>query len=149
MQSKSANKFLGVLNTRYDGNIRVEHLEHLLHPRFLGINGRRIKKIPKEIGALKMLQTLDLSESIILELPSSCSLPTQLVCLRIVFDYTLHNPEMFSVGRLTSLEELSIQFNVWNKAPRKLVKELGSLRELRVLDGKMRRRAYEICWSLY
>ncbi|XP_066342386.1 disease resistance protein RGA5-like [Miscanthus floridulus] len=128
-------------STIYYSRVRIEHLGHLLHLRFLGLNGMGIEKIseeigiPEEIGALKLVQTLDLFESLVLELPSSSSLPTQLVCLRIVFDDSVCDTEMFSVGRLTSLEELSIQFSIRCKAARRLVKELGSLRELRVLDA--------------
>jgi disease resistance protein RPM1 len=141
----SSFKFLRVLNIGYYGDIiidgsllQVEPLGQLLHLRFLGVNGRRVEKISEEIGALKMLQTLDLLRSRILSLPSSSSLPTQLVCLRIVFDYSVRDAEMFSVRRLTSREELSLQFSVLNKAPRRLVKEPGSLRELRVLDALIR-----------
>jgi disease resistance protein RPM1 len=50
--------------------------------------------------------------------------------------------EKFSVGRLTSLEDLSINLDTIDdsvessiKASRRLLKELGSLRELRVLDA--------------
>lgn len=75
-----------------------------------------------------MLQTLDFMESFILELASSCNLPTQLVCLRIVFDCRIPDDEGFSVGRLTSLEELS--FIRVRKASRRFVKELRSMREL-------------------
>jgi disease resistance protein RPM1 len=141
----SSFKLLRVLNIggyyslRIGSVLRVEPLGQLLHLRFLGINERQIQKIPKEIGGLKMLQTLDLMESWILEAPSNSSFPTQLLCLRIFIKYSFDDSgaEMFSVGRLTSLEELSIGLSrrCEPEASRRLVKELGSLRELRVLNA--------------
>jgi disease resistance protein RPM1 len=75
----SSFKLLRVLNiggyysNRIGSVLRVEPLGQLLHLRFLGINGRQIEKIPKGIGALKMLQTVDLGESWLLEMPSNSS----------------------------------------------------------------------------
>jgi disease resistance protein RPM1 len=134
-------KIGGYYNNTTGTVLRVEPLGQLLHLRFLGINGRRIEKIPKEIGALKMLQTLDLMESWIQEAPSNSSFPTQLLSLYIVIigSFDDSDAEMFSVGRLTSLEVLSIQFSLSRRgepeASRRFVKELGSLRELRVLHA--------------
>ncbi|WVZ48896.1 LOW QUALITY PROTEIN: hypothetical protein U9M48_000290 [Paspalum notatum var. saurae] len=103
---------------------------------YLSLRKTLTDKVPEEIGVLRFLQTLDLWGSIIVETPSSSSLPTQLVCLRITFDDTSDNAAVASVERLTSLEELSIGVIPWNCRNRRwLVKELGNLRELRVLNA--------------
>ncbi|CAL5017691.1 unnamed protein product [Urochloa decumbens] len=94
-------------------------------------------RVPEEIGALKFLQVLDLSGSELPELPSSCSSLKQLACLRI----TLTDPDaldgkVFSVEGMTSLEEL--EMTAWCDEPRRrLVKNLGCLRELRVLSASI------------
>ncbi|KAJ1277289.1 hypothetical protein BS78_05G283700 [Paspalum vaginatum] len=122
---------------RTDGcSICIEYLGNLFHLRYLSLRGTHIDKIPKEVGALRFLQTLDLEKSFIVETPSSCSFPIQLVCLRITFDDL--QPADASVGwleRLTSLEELSLAVDPCQYTPmRWAAKELGSLRELRVLN---------------
>ncbi|KAJ1256680.1 hypothetical protein BS78_K335200 [Paspalum vaginatum] len=114
--------------------LRVEHVGNLLHLRYLSLSGTRIQRITEEIGGLRFLQTLDLLRSGIEETPSGSSLPTQLVCLRITFDLSSgpadNNGEVGWVGRLTSLEELLIH-------ERYQWKEIGSLRELRVLNASI------------
>ncbi|KAJ1256685.1 hypothetical protein BS78_K335500 [Paspalum vaginatum] len=116
--------------------LRVEHVRrHLLHLRYLSLRGTHIRRIPKEIGGLRFLQTMDLLKCYIEETPQRSSLPTQLVCLHITFGYRSgpsddNNGEIGWVGRLTSLEELIIHERYhW--------KEIGSLRELRVLEASI------------
>ncbi|WVZ48961.1 hypothetical protein U9M48_000346 [Paspalum notatum var. saurae] len=113
--------------------LRVEHVGHLLHLRYLSLRRTHIQRIPEEIGGLKFLQTVDLEGCNIVETPSGSSLPTQLVCLRIKFDPSgpaANNGDVGWVGRLTSLEELFID-------ERYQWKELGSLRKLRVLNANI------------
>ncbi|TVT96845.1 hypothetical protein EJB05_57920, partial [Eragrostis curvula] len=43
-----------------NGCIPLEHLENLVHLRYLGLRDLDISELPEEIGALKFLQTLDL-----------------------------------------------------------------------------------------
>ncbi|WVZ48975.1 hypothetical protein U9M48_000360 [Paspalum notatum var. saurae] len=125
---EKCNHFLGC-------HLRVEHVGHLLHLRYFSLRGAFIQRIPEEIGGLRFLQTLDLEGCYISELPSGSSLPIQLVCLRISFDDcsgpAANTGEVGWVGRLTSLEELSII----NERCR--WKELGSLRKLRVLNANI------------
>nr|CAB3490408.1 unnamed protein product [Digitaria exilis] len=91
-------------------------------------------KVPEEIGALKVLQTLDLWRSYIEELPSSMSSLTQLMCLSITFSPAYDSSKAVWLESLTSLEELQIE--VFSPtAGRWLVKDLGSLKELRVLKA--------------
>ncbi|KAJ1256687.1 hypothetical protein BS78_K335700 [Paspalum vaginatum] len=109
--------------------LRVEHVGKLLHLRYLELSGTPIHRVPEEIGALRLLQTLDLLGSEINETPSSSSLPIQLLCLRISLYYVRHYGERGWVERLTSLEELFIDDRSFQW------KELTSLRELRVLNA--------------
>jgi Leucine-rich repeat (LRR) protein len=111
--------------------VNLEHVDKLLHLRYLGVNFTSINgELPKGIGNLKFLQTLDIGgvDDYGTELPSSLGLLTQLICLRI-------GGIMLSNGvieKLTSLEELQIYCCGHMAGP--FVKELGKLHELRVLD---------------
>ncbi|EES10297.1 hypothetical protein BDA96_05G243800 [Sorghum bicolor] len=134
-----------------DGSsVRIEHLGRLLLLRFLSLRGTRIGRIPEGIGALSFLQTLDFLGSDISEMPSSGVLPKQLVCLCITFaaerktpsghlaKQTVFGGTVFSVEVMTSLEELTIEFIgrscLLADPVGWLVKGLGCLRELRVLN---------------
>ncbi|CAL4982478.1 unnamed protein product [Urochloa decumbens] len=124
---------------RNGSRLRIEHLGLLVHLRYLSLRGTKIDKIPEEIGGLRMLQTLVLVHSDIVELPSSIRLLTQLVCLNVTLGRARPSVEMgtskevASVRELTSLEELYIGFRDVRWSTRRLLKELSSLRELRVL----------------
>ncbi|RLM98980.1 hypothetical protein C2845_PM06G06830 [Panicum miliaceum] len=115
----------------------LDHVGSLLHLRYLRLAssvGKTKIKLPREVRYLKFLQTLDLWKFRINELPEEVGLLTQLVCLRV--GPRTRIPDGL-IGKLTSLQELvrwppadddyddarGIQF----------VKELGMLRELRVL----------------
>jgi len=111
----------------------LKHLGDLVHLRYFRVSD--ICELPKEIEALKFLQTLDLEDNRIVELPSSIGQLTQLVCLR-----SSGNMWRFVdgvIGNLKSLEELTLEiysdFNgksAWGD----LLTELGNLTSLRVLN---------------
>jgi hypothetical protein len=107
-------------------------LGRLLHLRYLRLESTT--KLPREIRYLKFLQTLDLRNSNIEELPVEVGLLTQLLCLRA-------NPRAGVpaglIGKLTSLQELGISGFGGEEATMQFVKELGLLRELRVLSTRI------------
>jgi disease resistance protein RPM1 len=87
--------------------------------RYLGIKcGGSIPKLSKQITNLKFLQTLVVSGTLLVNIV----LPTQLLCLHA--GWSVPN----GIEKLTSLEELRVAGYT-----KMFVKELGSLRELRVL----------------
>ncbi|CAO1943300.1 unnamed protein product [Urochloa humidicola] len=130
-------------NTTDSSCIHIEHVGHLIHLRYFSLNGTRIDKVPEEIGALKLLQTLDLWGNLIKELPLSISLLTRLLCLRIILHLKASDSydEADWLERLTSLEELQVQYvdikgQFYGPSGRWLVKNLGRMRELRVLKAE-------------
>ncbi|XP_062181747.1 disease resistance protein RGA5-like isoform X2 [Phragmites australis] len=123
-------RVLAIENCRFGEDCHLENLGNLLHLRYLGLSGTNIRELPKEIEDLKFLQTLDVAETSITELPASVVLLTQLVCLRADW---LNLSVSDGIGKLTSLEELRMHAVCDDKSQRRFVKELGSLRELRVL----------------
>ena len=117
-------RVLAIENCRFKGYrlICVEPLGDLLHLRYLCIR-TDLQKIPEETGALRFLQTLDLC-AYVHETSWTSTLPAQLLC----FSFKLLGVHKIPcLERLTSLEELS--------GDQLHAKELGSLRELRVLDA--------------
>ncbi|XP_062211497.1 disease resistance protein RGA5-like [Phragmites australis] len=108
----------------------LEHIAKLLHLRYFGLSHTPTRKLPKEIGRLRFLQTLLLDDTGIKELPASVRLLTQLICLRV--DEKTRVPDW--IGELTSLVELEMCHGADNKcSTRWFVKELGNLTNLRVL----------------
>ncbi|CAN6372127.1 unnamed protein product [Urochloa humidicola] len=116
----------------------LKHLGDLHHLRYLGIKRTGICKLPEEIGCLKFLEALDLSDNFSLwELPLAIGSLEQLVYLRAT---SLEFP-MGIIGKLTSLVELQIRGQIrWgllrpknNEDPIKYFTEIGNLRNLRVL----------------
>nr|TKV99357.1 hypothetical protein SEVIR_8G038000v2 [Setaria viridis] len=105
----------------------LDHLWSLLQLRYLGL-GLGLIELPRKVRYLKFLQTLDLRGSFVKELPNGVGLLTQLVCLRS--DCETRVPAGL-IGKLTSLQELAIHPTA--NARMHFVKELGLLRELRVL----------------
>jgi hypothetical protein len=127
----------------------AKHLGNLLHLRYLRLKGTNMPELPKEIGALRFLQTLDLVENFFKEeLPSTIGMLTQLVCLRVC-GWTQWGTSVPSgvIEKLTSLEELQllVQCDV-DELDDSLfdMNELGSLSELRALTI----RAIEINQSM-
>ncbi|XP_066363757.1 uncharacterized protein [Miscanthus floridulus] len=105
----------------------LDHLGSLLHLRYLRVEN--INKLP-EVAYLRFLQTLDLRNSWMKELPEEVGLLTQLVCLRC--SYQTRVPAGL-IGKLTSLQELRISCGGEDAIIMQFVKELGLLKELRVL----------------
>jgi disease resistance protein RPM1 len=108
----------------------LKHLGKLLLLRFLGLSNTFVRELPEEIGNLKFLQTLELERSGVEELPASMGGLRGLMCLNA--DWTTSVPDW--IGKLTSLQQLVMypSFGDENSA-RWFAKELGNLRELRVL----------------
>ncbi|WVZ96527.1 hypothetical protein U9M48_042157 [Paspalum notatum var. saurae] len=110
----------------------LDHLGSLVHLRYLRLEleNTNITKLPREVRYLKFLQKLDLWRSCdIEELPEEVGLLKQLVCLRVSSVGTRIPTGV--IGKLTSLQELWMKPNP--AAAMQFVKELGLLRELRVL----------------
>lgn len=127
---------LALEECRFMEGYRLTHLGELLHLRYLGLAYTPICEIPKEIEALQFLQTLELAGTGIKELPSSIGFLTQMVCLHGDRS-TTRIPGDGIIGKMTSLEELWVcpaANNDNNKSAKQFVKELGNLKELRVLD---------------
>ncbi|CAL4942880.1 unnamed protein product [Urochloa decumbens] len=125
-------KLLRVLYLEDCGHIPFyEHVGDLLHLRYLGIREHDEVnwELPKEIGAVKFLQVLYLEGVRGLLLPSSVGMLTQLVCLR-ARNMSLPGGKIMN---LTSLQELDIVPGDDDKSMGQFVKDLGNLRELRVL----------------
>ncbi|TVU23470.1 hypothetical protein EJB05_25839, partial [Eragrostis curvula] len=114
-----------------EGFIHLEHLESLIHLRYLGLRSTHINELPKRIGALKSLQTLDINDTSIKELPSSIGQATQLICLCAGMAKVPNGV----IEKLTFMEELEI--SVHEDTVGKFVRELGNLRELRVLKAEL------------
>ncbi|GJN25821.1 hypothetical protein PR202_gb13701 [Eleusine coracana subsp. coracana] len=136
-------KLLRVLALEYCNDVNLEHVENLLHLRYLGLNGTKTCKLPEGVGALKLLQTLDFDlvfnkekEDAPDKLPSSLGLLTDLICLRAGLAMVPNGV----IKKLTSLEELHMSTTYddkHNKAgyytSRQFVEDLGNQCELRVL----------------
>ncbi|XP_066337469.1 disease resistance protein PIK6-NP-like isoform X1 [Miscanthus floridulus] len=111
----------------------LEHLGKLVHLRYLGLRGTNVEELPEAIGALKLLQTLDLEDTELHQLLSSVSLLTRLVCIRC--DECTKVPDGF-LQKVTSLEELQISVRMLSfESKRQFLKELGNQSLLRVLRG--------------
>jgi hypothetical protein len=100
----------------------------LIHLRYLGLGGTYIWGLKIEIGHLRYLQTLDLTDTDISALPCGVTQLRQLKCLRCFALRGLKSPK--GVGNLTSLEELWLG-KVYSFP--NFTKELSKLTELRVL----------------
>ncbi|CAM0146814.1 unnamed protein product [Urochloa decumbens] len=134
--------FLRVLQMVYcrEGTM-LDYLGSLLHLRYLQLSYMGINELPKEVRYLRFLQTLDLRNCAdIKELPDDVGLLTQLVCLRLAWDTRV---PVGLIGKLTALQELWMgpaaaaaddDDDDVAAVTMQFVKELGKLRELRILD---------------
>uniref|UniRef100_A0A0D9XTB2 Disease resistance R13L4/SHOC-2-like LRR domain-containing protein n=1 Tax=Leersia perrieri TaxID=77586 RepID=A0A0D9XTB2_9ORYZ len=91
---------------RKGGDLNLSHIVKLFHLRYLGLRDARIGEIPVGIEKLQLLQTLDLEDSDIEELPSAVFQLGHLMCLRV--DLKTKLPKLpDGKGHLTSLQVLS------------------------------------------
>ncbi|CAN6339077.1 unnamed protein product [Urochloa humidicola] len=115
-------------------------LGSLSHLRYLGLSTNSVyecdrdnpDQLPVEIGKLRFLQTLDVSQTGVEELPSSIVEVRQLICLRGSDAEVTRLPRRLK--NLTSLEVLE-RVVVTTKC---IAEELGHLTQLRVLDVSTR-----------
>uniref|UniRef100_A0A0D9V0Q2 AAA+ ATPase domain-containing protein n=1 Tax=Leersia perrieri TaxID=77586 RepID=A0A0D9V0Q2_9ORYZ len=96
-----------------------------LHLRYLGLRDTRITEV-QDIGKLQFLQTLDLADTRIEELPATVFRLGKLMSLNV--QYRTKIPR--GIGNVVSLEELS---DISTHDSPDLVKELRNLTKLRVL----------------
>uniref|UniRef100_A0A0D3EQZ0 Uncharacterized protein n=1 Tax=Oryza barthii TaxID=65489 RepID=A0A0D3EQZ0_9ORYZ len=112
-------------------NLNLRHVGKLSHLRYLGLRRTYIAELPKEIGNLKVLQTLDIRGAHgIRELPPAITGLRQLMCLRLDWDTRL--PRNGGLATLTSLEEMT-GLRVRRDSADGVVRELRCLKKLRVL----------------
>ncbi|EEC66502.1 hypothetical protein OsI_32611 [Oryza sativa Indica Group] len=147
MPSLSSFKMIRVLDLEdcdlgKSNQLHLMHVGHLLQLRYLGLRGTRtikwskhgdgeigtdvIRELPTQIGKLEFLQTLDLVESGIKELPVTVVQLRRLMCLHVDYHTRLPN----GLGKMTALEELSY---ISTSHFVDIVKELRQLTRLRVL----------------
>ncbi|KAL6890152.1 hypothetical protein ACP4OV_008915 [Aristida adscensionis] len=118
---------------------QIDGLLNLLHLRCLVLKDTEIASLPKEIGKLHYLQTIDLRNSRISELPSTFVQLRQLMQLYI--DRSVMLPVGF--GAMKALQALT--YIGVSKSPY-FIEELGNLTELRTLHisvSGIRHRSYK------
>ncbi|WVZ98263.1 hypothetical protein U9M48_043728 [Paspalum notatum var. saurae] len=106
----------------------LKYLGNLLHLRHLGLRDTCIDHLPKEIGNLQFLQTLDVEGNGIYSLPSSTTLLRHLLRLHIGKETRVPK----GIESPTALEELS-----WlgiHDASTCIIEELGHLNNMRSLE---------------
>ncbi|KAF8700222.1 hypothetical protein HU200_034602 [Digitaria exilis] len=117
---------LRVLDLEVCSGHKIEDICNLVHLRYLRLSGAHCVEVPKQIGNLQFLQTLDLKKTKIKALPSTL---VQLRWLaRLCVDRLTQLPE--GIGSMPSLEEVS-EVDI-TKYPN-LMEGLGKLCKLRVL----------------
>ncbi|XP_073363677.1 disease resistance protein Pik-2-like [Aegilops tauschii subsp. strangulata] len=84
------------------GDCKLKHLGKLKGLKYVRLAGTPVAELPKKIRHLKLLQTLDVTETGVTELPSFVEELTKLRCLRAGKGTRL----MGRIGVLASLEEL-------------------------------------------
>ncbi|GJM94665.1 hypothetical protein PR202_ga11334 [Eleusine coracana subsp. coracana] len=123
-------RILDLRGCKLNGLASLGFVGSLSHLRYLGLSssGDIPDQLPIDIGKLRFLQTLDLSETRVLELPSSVITGLgQLMCLRC---YRVGTRLPDGLKKLTSLEVLQ-QVDLTSKC---IAEELGHLTQLRVLE---------------
>ncbi|XP_039855295.1 uncharacterized protein LOC120713382 [Panicum virgatum] len=100
----------------------------LVHLRYLRLVDSSIKRLEGDIGRMKSLKTLDLSLTLIEQLPAGVTKLKQLVHLFVPFTVTLPK----GIGKMEALEELSV-LNAIKTSPEAL-EELEKLEKLKFED---------------
>ncbi|EEC68267.1 hypothetical protein OsI_36302 [Oryza sativa Indica Group] len=123
----SGFRVLRVLDLGDCSSQNIDNIDNLVHLRYLRLRGTHYNKLPKEIGNLRFLQTLDIKQTRIKELPSTVVHLTQL--MRLMVDTWTKLPN--GIGNMECLEHLSeIDTSMYPS----LMKELSDLPKLRVLE---------------
>uniref|UniRef100_A0A0E0MI95 AAA+ ATPase domain-containing protein n=1 Tax=Oryza punctata TaxID=4537 RepID=A0A0E0MI95_ORYPU len=126
----SGFRFLRVLALEYCPSIKSYHLKYvgkLFLLRYLGLVGTPISGLPDGIGELEFLQTLDLRETGIQELPRTVCHLRKLMCLCVDSTARL----LRGIGNLVDMEDLRL----YSVMTLNFVKEeLGQLTKLRFLE---------------
>ncbi|XP_051188856.1 disease resistance protein Pik-2 isoform X3 [Lolium perenne] len=128
----SAFPVLRVLDVSGCEQVKNHHCKDifsLLHLRYLRLQGTSITEIPKEIGNLRFLQVLDISETdLVKQLPSTFSLLTKLVLLDMLNSILCEVPRWMS--SLLSLSSLSITLGTLRDEYIQVLGSIPSLNEL-------------------
>lgn len=120
-------QLLHVLELKDCCSYNIKGIGSLPHLRYLRLSSTHFIELPDETGNLQLLQTLDLKQAIVKELPSTLIKLRQLVCLHV--NTLTKLPD--GIGGMKSLEVLS-EIDV-SKYPN-LLTELSNLSNLRVLQ---------------
>ncbi|KAI5016895.1 hypothetical protein ZWY2020_037273 [Hordeum vulgare] len=109
--------------------LNLKDVGHLIHLRYLGLEGTNISKLPTEIGKLQFLEVLDLGNNLDLnELPSTICNFRRLIYLNLVGCQVV--PPVGVLQNLTAIEVLRgilVSLNI-------IAQELGKLKRMRELD---------------
>ncbi|XP_037466429.1 disease resistance protein RGA5-like isoform X1 [Triticum dicoccoides] len=130
LPSLSSFQFLRVLDLGNCGSresssgISLKYVGNFIHLRYLGLEDADVCKLPMDIGKLQLLQTLDVRDTSIKELPASVIQLRNLICLCVNSEVRLPK----GMGNLTSLEVLE---QVGLSSSPHIVKELRHLTEVR------------------
>ncbi|TVU23894.1 hypothetical protein EJB05_26280, partial [Eragrostis curvula] len=127
-------RVLAIESCKNVSSTHLVHLGNLLHLRYLGLENTQVGDLPIDVGALRLLQTLNLGKTGIKQLTANISRLTQLVCLKGDLNCTM-SPNW--IGKLSSLEELQLSIICFKGSEddhaRGFLQALGSLRKLRKL----------------
>nr|UBY06851.1 NBS-LRR disease resistance protein [Dasypyrum villosum] len=132
LPSLSSFQFLRVLDLENCGShesssgISLKYVGNLIHLRYLGLSNADVRELPMDMGKLQLLQTLDVRDTSIKELPTSFVQLRKLICLYVDADVKLPK----GMENLTSLEVLQ---DVQLSSSPHIVKELSHLTEVREL----------------
>ncbi|XP_048552563.1 disease resistance protein RGA5-like [Triticum urartu] len=149
IQSVSCFRVLRVLDlsssNRWASTHEVDlgYVMKLVHLRYLGLRDTHAGELPTEIGKLQFLQTLDLRGTLDIRATRSVvpSTITRLGCLMCLYiDVRMKMP--VGIGNLASIEELS---GLYVDGSNEIEKEIGQLKELRVLNLRWQGRNESIC----
>nr|AYN64291.1 RGH1 [Hordeum vulgare subsp. spontaneum] len=109
--------------------LNLKDVGHLIHLRYLGLEGTKISKLPTEVGELQFLEVLDLGRNHNLnELPSTVCNFRRLIYLNLVGCQVV--PPVGVLQNLTAIEVLRgilVSLNI-------IAQELGNLKSMRELD---------------